>query len=318
MSPSASDRPSFLRGVGVPLLASAALHALAAAVFFALSARPGDAPSRVVDTAVGDNPPITLSLVRLPAPAAIPGPSAGASSGRKADEEQDFHATVLPTPVIEEGPPVAAPQVIPPPQPSAGGSGPPSRGGGPDGPGGAVAGGGVTGFLNVPGQVRSVVYVIDCSMSMGGPDERSHKFSLARRELLASVRLLPEGTLFQVIPYNHQAEPLLLDGQAGLVPKSERSVLAAADALEKRKPSGWTDHLRALHRGLVLRPDVLFFVTDGDDLQAAQERDATALNKGRTAIHVVELGARPSPPGCPLRALARNNGGSYRHVVAGR
>jgi hypothetical protein len=285
--------------------------------FYALSARPGDAPSRVVDTAVGNNHPITLSLVSFPAPAAIPGPSAGVPSGQKADEEQDFHATVLPTPAIEEGPPVAAPQVIPPPQPSVGASGPPSRGG-TGGPGGAAAGEGVTGFLNAPGPVRSVVYVIDCSMSMGGPDERSHKFSLARRELLASLRLLPEGTLFQVIPYNHQAEPLLLDGQTGLVPKCDYNVLAAADALEKRKPSGWTDHARALRRGLVLRPDLLFFVTDGDDLQAAQERDASALNKGRTAIHVVELGARPSPPGCPLRTLARNNGGAYRHVMAGR
>jgi hypothetical protein len=159
-----------------------------------------------------------------------------------------------------------------------------------------------------------VVYVIDCSMSMGGPDERSHKFTLARRELLDSLRQLPEGTLFQVIPYNHQAEPLRIDGQSGLVPKSDGSVRTAADALEKRKPAGWTDHAQALRRGLVLRPEVLFFVTDGDDLKPGQERDATVLNKGRTVIHVVELSWRPSSPDCPLRALARNNRGSYRHV----
>jgi hypothetical protein len=319
MSPSARHGPSFPRGIAIPLLTSAALHTLAAAVFFALAAGREGEPSRVVDTAVGGNDhPITLSLVSFPA--AHPEQSAGPSSGHKAGEEEEFHATVLPAPTVEEGPPVAPPQIIPPAQPSVIGSGQPSRAGGSgvDSPGGTATGSGTSGFLNVPGPVRSVVYVIDCSMSMGGPDERSHKFTLARRELLASLRLLPEGTCFQVIPYNHQAESLLLDGQTGLVPKSERSVQAAADALEKRKPAGWTDHARALRRGLVLRPDVLFFVTDGDDLQHAQERDATALNKGQTVIHVVELGARPSPPGCALRALAMNNRGTYRHVSTGR
>ncbi len=312
------------RGFRLPLLISSFLHALLVLVFCAVSSRWPDAPSRIVDTAVADRShPLTLSLVSLPAARSLPRPSGAEAAHDPVPEapvkatpsdEQEFHVTVLPTPAFSEGPPVTAPRVLLPPSMGNVGTSPSSD---KSGPGDAKSGSGTAGFLRTAAPVRSVVYVIDCSMSMGGPDEHSHKFALARRELLDSLRQLPEGTLFQVIPYNHHAEPLRIDGQTGLVPKNDRNEQATADTLEKRKPTGWTLHGPALRRGLALRPEVLFFVTDGDDLKSTQEREATAFNSGRTVIHVVELSWRPSPPDCPLRALARNNHGTYRHVPVG-
>jgi hypothetical protein len=299
------------RGFRFPLLISSLLHALLVLVFCAVSSRWPDASSHIVDTAVTDRGhPITLGLVSLPAGLKPEAPAQGSLS-----EEQEFHVTVLPTPAFSEGPPVAAPRVLLPPSLGNVGTSPSSD---KSGPGDAKSGSGTSGFLRTAAPVRSVVYVIDCSMSMGGPDEQSHKFALARRELLASLHQLSEGTLFQVIPYNHHAEPLRIDGQTGLVPKNDRNEQATADALAQQKPTGWTLHGPALRRGLVLRPEVLFFVTDGDDLKSTQEREATAFNSGRTVIQVVELSWRPSPPDCPLRALARNNHGTYRHVPVGR
>jgi hypothetical protein len=311
-APSGQEAP-VRRSFAFPLLISIALHALLTLLFCAVSTRCQDETSRIVDTAVGDTShPITLHLVGFAAAPSGPRQPSEGPVAKKGGEEQEFHVVVLPTPALVDGPPVAEPLVLPPPSSVGGrGTGSASR---EDGNGGS----GPSGFLRADGAVRSVVYVIDCSMSMGGPDERCHKFALARRELLDSLRRVPEGTHFQVIPYNHQAEPLRIDGQIGFVSRSDGNLQATADALEKRKPAGWTDHGQALRRGLTLRPEILFFVTDGDDLKLAQERDATAFNKGRTVIHVVELSWRPSPPDCPLRALARNNRGTYRHVPVRR
>jgi hypothetical protein len=317
MSSTARPGASFSGGLTLPLLTSVVLHALMALLFWTCGTRRGRDFSWVVDTAVGGNErSITLSLVSMPAAPPSPSPSVAARGSTKSSDEQEFNVVVLPTPTVVEGPSVEPPRFLPPEHARGSGSRQPSgnEGTNGDGPGDEGTGSGLSGCLRAAGPVRSVVYVIDCSMSMGGPDGRSDKFSLARRELLDSLRRLQPGTLFQVIPYNHQAAPLRIDGQTGLVPLSDRSERATAEALENRRPAGGTDHGQALRRGLLLRPEVLFFVTDGDDLQPAQERDATTLNKGRTVIHVVELSFRPSPPSSPLRALARNNRGTFRNL----
>jgi hypothetical protein len=283
----------------------------------ALSARSQDATTRIVEpAAAGNEHPITLRLVSLAAAPSLPQPAGDRANGTPRTEAQDFNVVVLPTPALEEGQSVSPPRVLLPGRNGGSGTRPTSHqegDGGQQSPGEAT-GGRALGCLRVPGPVQSVVYVIDCSMSMGGPDERSHKFARARRELLDSLQQLSDNTRFQVIPYNHTATPLLLEGQSRLIRKSARSVQATAEALAQRKPTGWTDHGQALHRGLALRPEVLFFVTDGDDLKPAQERDATRFNQGQTVIHVIALRPRSAAADCPLQALARNNRGSYRYV----
>ena len=74
--------------------------------------------------------------------------------------------------------------------------------------------------------------------------------------------------------------------------------------------------LVSLHRALALNPDVIFFVTDADELKPAQIATITQLNHGRTAIHAIELSSRMhDDPDTPLQLLTRANHGAYRRVA---
>jgi hypothetical protein len=159
-----------------------------------------------------------------------------------------------------------------------------------------------------------VVFVVDRSLSMGP----SGAWAAARATLLASLRRLPPGTRFQVIAYNRAAEPLCVDGQRGLLPADAATVEKVARLLAEVCPSGGTNHGAALRRGLLLRPGVLFFVTDADELSLAEVRDVADLNKGRAVIQVVEVnGSRAERGAGLLRRLAAENRGAYRRVAPG-
>jgi hypothetical protein len=147
-------------------------------------------------------------------------------------------------------------------------------------------------------------------MSMGLSD----MLDLARADLIASLRRLPPGTLFQVIPYNHTTEPLRLGGTTGLVPADPPVIEEAVTRLAALTATGPTKHLQALKRGLALRPEVIFLATDADDLTDADVRAVTALNQGRAAIHVIDLARGQPRPDSPLARLAANNRGQYRRV----
>jgi hypothetical protein len=163
----------------------------------------------------------------------------------------------------------------------------------------------------VPDAAKSVVYVIDRSGSMG---ERG-RLALARRELEASLHRLPESAQFQVIAYNRQAEPLRLGGKTGLVSATPDNVRLAIRLLDGLEPEGGTEHLPALQQAIRLRPDVIFFLTDADDLNPADVRVLTQLNAGRSAIHVVELTLENRDRlEMPMHQLASGNHGGYRAV----
>jgi hypothetical protein len=165
----------------------------------------------------------------------------------------------------------------------------------------------------LPAKAASVVYVIDRSVSMGV----GNKLEAACRELLVSLRHLPAGTRFQIIAYNNAAEPLFIEGRNDLLPADPAIIEQAARAVERLTASGPTDHVRALRRALALHPDVLFFLTDADDLPAEQIDFLTLCNRG-TAIHAIELtrGRQPRSDGM-LARLARANRGSFRRVPIG-
>jgi hypothetical protein len=168
-----------------------------------------------------------------------------------------------------------------------------------------------TTFFQVAAEGAAVVYVIDCSASMG----LNGGLSAARRELLASLGRLPGSARFQVIAYNRTAYPLRIAGRSDLVPAADENVRETAEFLARLRASGSTNHVEALRRALELGPDVIFLVTDADDLSPEQVRRVTQWNAGRAAIHAIELGGRDdSAPGGPLETLARSNRGTYRFV----
>ncbi len=281
------------RGAAPALLLSLAAHALVA---LALCRVQGPGPSRqAVDTRVVETD-VSLSLTALPAAHSLPQPTGG---GEEQAAEAEFTAIVRDAPLAAGGAEAAAPVVV----------------GRPPGvhPAAGVAAGGRPSPLEAPAAARSVVYVLDRSLSMGP----NGALARARKELLISLARLPAGACFQVILYNRQAEPLAAGGRSGYLPADGPTREAVARALVATPAAGNTDHVHALRRGLFLRPDALFLITDGDGLSDAEVLEATRRNGGRTAIHTVDTGPRRADPDSPLRRLAALNGGTYRRLAEG-
>lgn len=163
-----------------------------------------------------------------------------------------------------------------------------------------------------PARARSVVYVIDRSVSMG----LNGALEQVKRELLASLSRLPSDMRFQIILYNRSAQPLILGGAAGMAGATDANRAAVAQQLESLQAEGGTEHLPALSLALSYQADVIYFLTDADDLRPEQVRQVTQMNHGRAAIHTIELTtANTNRLDMPLQALARENGGTYRAVT---
>jgi hypothetical protein len=155
-----------------------------------------------------------------------------------------------------------------------------------------------------------VVYVIDRSASMGP----GGLLAAATRELCASLARLPPAMQFQVIIYHDQPEALF-PGRPALLPATPENTQRAARLLAEVRAEGGTDHLKALRLALSLGPEVIYLLTDADDLSDSARREVTQINRGRVVIHTIELNpANRGRADMPLQALARENRGTYRAV----
>jgi hypothetical protein len=280
------------------------LFLLAAARLPSREGRPAEEPASVGLLVLDSGPGGRLTL---------DDPSPAPRRGRPEDAEpQDaFTATVEVPPVTT---PVPAGTVVGRGAETAGVVGGPTAG---DGPGDGGEGGGGHGrghgssLFPTPAEGRRIVYVIDRSISMG----LAGALDVARTELLAGLRALPAEACFQVILYNRRAEPLCVGGRTDLLPATAENCAAVARLVEGMRAEGATDHLAALRRALALGPDTIFFVTDADEMTFAQVRAVTLLNRGRAAIHAVQLGdGGPARDDEPLPTLARANRGTHRVV----
>jgi Mg-chelatase subunit ChlD len=123
---------------------------------------------------------------------------------------------------------------------------------------------------------KTVVYLLDTSGSMG----TGGKFDIARAALVSTLRQQPATVRFQVIVYAGNATPLLTSDWKGL-PASEANVRAAAEKLAALEPRGQSDHFGAVRAALRFRPDVILFLSDGDDISPVLVKKVVA-SAGRT------------------------------------
>jgi hypothetical protein len=200
------------------------------------------------------------------------------------------------TPADEEAPRVAARTA-----PNVAGPNPPTGGQSSDEASPALFG--------VPVQARTVVFLIDRSISMG----LNGGLDAAKQELREWLERMPATTHFQVLFYNRIVEAAPIAGRDGLLENTEETREAVMRMADRIRAEGGTDHGVALRRALALRCDAILFVTDADDLKPEQVRAITELNRGRVAIHAVQWGPAPEVNE-PLQALARLNRGSHRRL----
>ncbi len=283
--------------LGLSLLLSLTLHGLLGLTIIALSSPAavrvgGPVPTDVLVLDQGDG------TIILDTPAAVGKETAHGSAAAIEEAEEPFVSRVGELPVVASTR-ATGPQASP-------GSAALS-------PGGGRAGG--TALLRAPATARNIVYLIDRSLSMG----LSGAFPIAKRELLAGLDTLAADAHFAVILYNRQAEPLGPAAPGGLLSASEATRAAVARLVQEARAEGGTDHLAALHRAIALNADVIFLVTDADELTADQERKVALLNRGRGSIHTIEINNdRDGPEETPLKLLSRLTGGSHRVVPVKR
>jgi hypothetical protein len=308
-------RPSWQHSYRLPLVVSLLLHGGLIGGLIAYSTTRAAAPDETVDTRRA-----------LPAGTIVFLPDDGDGEGRaekapgQVREDGGPKDTVVrldPLPPAksvsadnEQKPTVSAPAAV-----AANPSGS-THGGSAEWPGGAgnAGGSGCPGglmFAAAPTATK-VVYVVDRSGSMGQRDA----YRRACGEVIANLGQWPTTAKFQVVPYNSSAQPLCVNRCTSLLPLNSDTLQQAAALLAKLPPTGWTDHLCALKQALALSPDVLYLVTDADDLKAEDVRTITNLNHGKTVIHTIEMQSRYAPP--PSGALARlatSNQGTFRRVL---
>lgn len=182
--------------------------------------------------------------------------------------------------------------------------------------GGGKQGDGVSGqvateFFGIGGYGQTFVYVVDASDSMN--DRR--KFERARYELLHSIEQLKSDQRFFVVFYNEGAYPMDADEP---ILATEDNIAKATNWIQNIEPTGGTNPLPALLYALTLRPDAIYFLSDGQfdpavvQAMRSHNRQNLRLRKRQIPIHTIAFFDRIAEG--MMRMIARNSGGEYRYA----
>jgi von Willebrand factor type A domain len=173
-----------------------------------------------------------------------------------------------------------------------------------------AAGGGSgkgVGFFGTRARADSVVFIVDMSGSMEG-----HRFDRAVEELTHSLSLLQPSQKFFIFFYNGATFPLFEQRIAKLLPATSGNRAKATKWIHAFHPEGDTAPEDAIERALRLKPQVIYFLTDGEIPNTTRSTAQRFNTEHKTVIHTIafeyEGGAEQ------LRGIAVDSRGKYRFV----
>lgn len=181
-------------------------------------------------------------------------------------------------------------------------------------------GDGEVGFFGTKAKGKSFVFIVDCSGSMTQPTPKIHprlnipitRFMRARQELYLSLGQLSRGQTFYIFFYNHETYPHFFPTPAQSLVAANPDMLGLSRTwIQKINPGGGTDPRTAFKMALALRPDVIFFLTDGI-IPPVTRMVAKENNKSRTRIHTIAFGTNDRDG--ILQGIAADNQGRFRSV----
>jgi len=173
---------------------------------------------------------------------------------------------------------------------------------------GAGNGRGDIGFFGTTSRGNSVVFVVDLSGSMAD----RNRFGRARMELVRSMHRLSEEQKFSVIFFNSHTFPLFHPKPVfELIPATPENKRRTSRWISFRTPGASTNPQPALQLALAMKPDVIFFLTDGEIPPETRETVREANQHG-TIVNTIAFQGRQGE--VTLRAIAEENGGTYRHT----
>jgi Mg-chelatase subunit ChlD len=178
---------------------------------------------------------------------------------------------------------------------------------------GLGGGGGTASFFGTGGKGQRFAFIVDVSGSMG----QNRKLEIAMRELARSVDALPDFAFFHIILFESKTvEPPM---QVGWMRARRSTVRQVVRWLGTVEPNGGTEPRNAFLQvfSLDVRPDVIFFLTDGifNDISLEELAELNARGK-RVIINTVGFGASGEVDQTILRSIASQSGGEYRFVAS--
>ncbi len=184
--------------------------------------------------------------------------------------------------------------------------------------GNAKGGGKVkTSVFGIEGEGAKFVYVFDISDSMNGYYGRP--LAAAKRELVGSLQTLNAEHEFQVIFYNDEPRPFA--GSYKLFRADDKQKQSAINFVKDKSATGGTRHLPALKKALLLRPDVIFFLTDADDppMKPSEIEEIQYMASfNNTSINAIQFGEGPSSGAKWIQSIASGTRGQFRYVDAAK
>lgn len=196
------------------------------------------------------------------------------------------------------------------------------------GTGGGGKVGGTMKFMGVQATGTSVVFVVDVSGSMVNGTKSVKTYEVLEREVAKFIHTLDDRSAFGIVVFSHDAKSF----KQNLVRANREEKERAVNWLKKLSPEAYVDpksseEERAFHRGtradrglaeaFELKPDIIFFVSDGEPTGAtpAQILKQVEQSQGsgkKTAINSVAYLADSGQKF--MRELAEKNGGTFREV----
>jgi hypothetical protein len=174
---------------------------------------------------------------------------------------------------------------------------------------GAAGGGGGkgVGFFGTRARADSVIFIVDMSGSMEG-----HRFDRAVEELIRSLNLLQPTQKFFIFFYNGVTYPMFEQRNSKLLPATSGNRAKAAKWIKAFRPEGDTAPEDAIERALKMKPQVIYFLTDGEIPNTTRSTAQRFNTEHKTVIHTIafeyEGGAEQ------LRGIAADSKGKYRFV----
>jgi hypothetical protein len=180
--------------------------------------------------------------------------------------------------------------------------------------GGKGAGDGTAGsaeFFGIGGYGQTFVYVVDASDSMNVMG----KFDRARYELMQSIEQLSSDQRYFVIFYNDGAYPMDADEP---VLRTEDNFAATTDWVNQVRANGGTNPLPALLHAISLKPDAIYFLSDGQfdpmAIQVLRMRNRPSKRVGHRQIPIHTIAFVDYLTIGIMRTIARDSGGEHRFV----
>ncbi len=167
-------------------------------------------------------------------------------------------------------------------------------------------------FFGLKGMGNSFAFIVDCSGSMTEFAGDTTRFQRARSELHSALGQLTSRQKFFVIFYNHETFPQPFPRRRrGMLPGSRTGLRVIRPWIQEVTPGGGTLPLDSFKIALSLKPEVIFFLTDGQI--PPETRDiARQENRSETVIHTIGF-CVPDASGI-LKGIAGDHKGHFQYV----